>query len=236
MKKDGRTIVITGISRGCGRALLEYFLAEGYRVAGCARSETAIGELRKIHGPLHHFDTVDIADNHAVEQWACDLLAKLGPPDLLLNNASVIAANAPLWEVPAAEFDRVIDVNVKGTVNVLRHFLPAMIHRGSGVAVNFSSGWGRMTSPEVAPYCASKWAVEGLTMALAQEIPPGLAVASLNPGMIETEMLHSCFGDSAASYPDPAQWAQSAGPYLLSLDADDNGRQLTVPGVQTKRV
>jgi len=73
-------------------------------------------------------------------------------------------------------------------------------------------------------------------MALAQEIPPGLAVASLNPGMIETEMLHSCFGDSAASYPDPAQWAQSAGPYLLSLDADDNGRQLTVPGVQTKRV
>ncbi|MFM8459656.1 MAG: SDR family NAD(P)-dependent oxidoreductase, partial [Chthoniobacterales bacterium] len=59
MNKEGRNIVITGISRGCGRALAEYYLAKGYRLAGCARSEDIVAELRKEHGPLHHFAAVD---------------------------------------------------------------------------------------------------------------------------------------------------------------------------------
>ena len=73
--------------------------------------------------------------------------------------------------------------------------------------VNFSSGWGRSTSAEVAPYCATKWAIEGLSQALAQELPKGMACVALNPGIIDTEMLRSCFGESAASYPDAAEWA-----------------------------
>lgn len=227
-----KTIVITGISRGCGRALAEHYLALGHRVAGCARSAAAIDELRRAHGPLHHFDAVDVTDDTAVRIWACDLIARLGPPDLLVNNAAVIAANAPLWDIPAHEFDAVIDVNIKGTANVLRHFLPAMIHRGCGVAVNLSSGWGRDTSPHVAAYCASKWAIEGLTRALAQELPPGVAAVALNPGIINTDMLRSCFGsEAAANYPDAPAWAAAAGPYLLGLGAADNGRALTVPGI-----
>ena len=110
---------------------------------------------------------------------------------------------ATLWEVPAEEFDQVVDINIKGVVNVLRHFVPAMIARGSGVIVNFSSEWGRSTSPEVAPYCATKWAIEGLTRALAQELPRGLAAIPLSPGIIDTDMLRSCFGDAAGHYPDP---------------------------------
>jgi NAD(P)-dependent dehydrogenase (short-subunit alcohol dehydrogenase family) len=69
--------------------------------------------------------------------------------------------------------------------------------------LNFSSGWGRSADAEVAPYCATKWAIEGLTLALAQELPPGMAAVPLNPGIINTGMLHSCFGDSASSYPTP---------------------------------
>jgi NAD(P)-dependent dehydrogenase (short-subunit alcohol dehydrogenase family) len=227
-----RTIFITGVSRGCGRALAEHYLARGHRMAGCARSAAAVDELRRQHGPLHRFDVVDVADDEAVRAWACDLLARLGPPDLLVNNAAIIAENAPLWDIPARQFDAVIDVNIKGTAHVLRHFLPAMIHRGSGVAVNFSSGWGRSTSPHVAAYCASKWAIEGLTRALAQELPAGLAVVALNPGIINTEMLRSCFGrEAAADYPSATEWADAAGPFLLGLEASHNGDALEVPGI-----
>ena len=232
MKKGGRNIVITGVSRGCGRALAEYYLARGHRVAGCARSQEIVDELLAKHGPLHHFAAVDVSDDEAVRIWTCDVLAHFGAPDLLVNNAAVIAGNALLWDIPVHEFDAVIDVNIKGTAHVLRHFLPAMIHRQSGVVVNFSSGWGRSTSPDVSAYCASKWAIEGMTQALAQELPSGLCAVSLNPGIINTEMLQTCFGkESAAPYPTAPEWAQSAGPYLLGLGPKDNGQALTVPGI-----
>src|SRR5262249_24353543 len=150
-------------------------------------------------------------------------------PDLLLNNAALINTNAPLWKVPCEEFDYLIKVNILGVANVLRHFLPAMVARKHGMIVNFSSGWGRSTSPEVAPYCASKWAIEGLTQALAQELPQGMAAVALNPGVIDTDMLRSCFGSSAGDYPRPEEWAKEAAPFLLKLGAADNGKSLTVP-------
>jgi NAD(P)-dependent dehydrogenase (short-subunit alcohol dehydrogenase family) len=95
--------------------------------------------------------------------------------------------------------------------------------------VNFSSGWGRSTAPEVAPYCATKWGVEGLTRALAQELPAGLAAVALNPGIIDTDMLRRTFGSSASAYPDPAIWAVKAVPFLEKLGPRDNGQALTAP-------
>mgnify|MGYP003338844544 CR=1 FL=1 len=79
---------------------------------------------------------------------------------------------APLWEQDDREFTRLVDANIRGVQNVIRHFVPAMVKRAKGVIVNLSSGWGRSVSPEVAPYCMSKWAIEGLTQALAEEIAP----------------------------------------------------------------
>ena len=124
-----------------------------------------------------------------------------------------------------------VDVNLKGVHLVISAFLPGMIERRTGVVVNFSSGWGRSTSPEVAPYCATKWGIEGLTSALAQELPAGLAAVALNPGIIDTRMLRSCFGEDASSYPTPEQWAKVAVPYLASLGPRHNGAALTVPGM-----
>jgi NAD(P)-dependent dehydrogenase (short-subunit alcohol dehydrogenase family) len=170
-----------------------------------------------------------VADDSTVRAWAQRLLKSHGPPDLLLNNAALINQNAPLWKVPREEFDRVIDVNIKGVTNVIRHFLPAMIENGRGVIVNFSSGWGRSVDAEVAPYCATKWAIEGLTRALAQELPSGLAAVPLNPGIIDTEMLRSSFGNGASSYPSPQEWSEKAVPFLLSLGPKDNGKALTAP-------
>ncbi len=223
-------VLITGVTRGLGRAMVDEFIRLGHTVLGCGRSEHVIERLCRQFGPPHDFAVVDVASDDQVKAWASRLLGSSDPPDLVLNNAGVINQNARLWEVPEQEFSQVIDVNIKGVANVIRHFLPAMVKRKRGVVVNFSSGWGRSTDAEVAPYCATKWAVEGLTQAFAQELPAGMAAVAINPGIINTEMLRSCFGGSASGYPTPAEWAKSAVPFLLKLGPSDNGKQLTAPG------
>ncbi len=228
-KTSPRRIVLTGVTRGLGRSLAERFIELGHTVFGCGRSAAELDKMRKRFGSPHDFAAVDVAQGDQVQAWADRLLAEHGAPDLLLNNAAIINANAPLWQVPADEFDRLIDINIKGVVNVLRSFLPTMIARGRGVIVNFSSGWGRSTSPEVAPYCASKYAIEGLTLALAQELPEGMVAIPLNPGIIDTEMLRSCFGEEARQYPSAVEWAKRAAPFILKLGRSDNGKSLSVP-------
>jgi NAD(P)-dependent dehydrogenase (short-subunit alcohol dehydrogenase family) len=223
-----KRIVLTGATRGLGRAMARGFAALGHTVLGCGRGVQLLESLQQELGQPHHFAAVDVQDEAAVRAWADELLARFGPPDLLLNNAAVINTPRPLWQVPAEEFERLIDINVHGVVRVLRAFLPAMIARQQGVIVNFSSGWGRSTSPEVAPYCASKYAIEGLTLALAQELPRGMAAVPLNPGIIDTDMLRTAWAEGAASYPSPEKWATRAVPFLLALEAKHNGRSLSV--------
>jgi NAD(P)-dependent dehydrogenase (short-subunit alcohol dehydrogenase family) len=229
MASTQKLILITGVSRGLGRALTEGFIRLGHTVLGCGRSPDEITRLQKQFGPPQDFAVVDVAGDGQVAAWAKRILKSHGAPDLLLNNAGLINRNARLWEIGAQEFSDVVDVNLKGTANVIRHFVPAMVKNKSGVIVNFSSGWGRSTDAEVAPYCATKWAIEGLTQALAQELPPGMAAVPLNPGIVNTQMLQSCFGGSASGYPTAEEWAKIAVPFLLKLGASDNGRPLTVP-------
>jgi NAD(P)-dependent dehydrogenase (short-subunit alcohol dehydrogenase family) len=200
----------------------------GHTVIGCSQSPERVKELSKRFRRPHHFEAVDVAKEDRVAEWAKAVLAD-GPPDLLLNNAAVMNKPAPLWNVPPDEFSWVIDVNIKGVFHMLRHFVPAMVERESGVIINFSSGWGRSTSPEVAPYCATKYAIEGLTLALAQELPKGMCAVPLNPGIINTDMLQSAWGEGAADYPTPERWAEKAVPFLLKLGAKDNGKSLSVP-------
>ena len=225
-----KLIVITGVSRGLGLALTEKFIELGHTVIGCARSSEAVEKLKQKYSAPHHFTCLDVAKDDRVKDWATEILAKNEPPDLLINNAGVTNHLASLWNVSNEEFSQVIDVNIKGTANVIRHFVPAMIARKSGIIVNFSSGWGRSTSPEVAPYCASKWAIEGLTRSLAQELPRGMAAVPLNPGIIHTDMLEISFGKQAASYTSVKAWVQKAVPFLLKLKPSDNGVPMTVPG------
>ncbi|MBY0461242.1 MAG: SDR family NAD(P)-dependent oxidoreductase [Gemmataceae bacterium] len=224
----GKVIVITGATRGLGRSLVAAFAVGGHTVIGCGRSDGHVRALRTDFPAPHAFTRVDVTDRDAVAKWASDTLAKYPAPDLLINNAALMNTPAPLWEVPGDEFNDVIDVNIKGVFNVTRAFVPAMVARKSGVIVNLSSGWGRSTSPDVAPYCATKYAIEGLTLALAQELPTGMAAVPLNPGVIDTDMLRQAWAGGAASYPKPDDWAKRAAPFLLNLGAKDNGRSLTV--------
>jgi len=212
----GKTIAITGATRGLGAALVQEFLAAGHTVIGCGRTATP---------PLA---AVDVRDAAAVESWAKSAIESHGPPDILICNAALMNTPAPLWAVPQAEFDDVIDVNVKGVANTLRVFLPAMVKRKIGVIVNLSSGWGRSVSPDVAPYCATKYAIEGLTLALAQELPRGMAAVPLNPGVIDTDMLRQAWAEGASAYPKAGEWAKRAAPFILALGEKDNGRSLSV--------
>jgi NAD(P)-dependent dehydrogenase (short-subunit alcohol dehydrogenase family) len=227
-------VMITGCTRGLGFAMARLFARRGWRVSGCGTKKDAAERLAVELGKGesgHLIRACDVTSEAEVSSMAGEILAAAGAPDLLLNNAAIINPNAPLWKVSPEDFSRVIDVNLKGIHLVLRAFLPAMIARGSGVVVNFSSGWGRSTSPEVAPYCCTKWGVEGLTQALAQELPSGLAAVALNPGIIHTEMLQSTFGASASGFPAPEAWAEKAVPFLEKLGARDNGKALTAPQV-----
>ena len=226
---SSRNIVLTGVSRGLGRALLDGFIREGRTVWGCARSAEQVAALQKQYGAPHHFAVVDVADVEAVSAWANEILETHGTPDLLINNAAIINPNQNLWEVSPQAFHQLTDVNINGVYHVLRAFLPEMIKQANGVVVNFSSGWGRSTSPHVAPYCASKYAIEGMTQALAQELPQGMAAVPLSPGVVNTEMLQSCFGEGAGECATPEEWAVTAVPYILGLSAKDNGRSLSTP-------
>jgi NAD(P)-dependent dehydrogenase (short-subunit alcohol dehydrogenase family) len=223
-----KIIVITGATRGLGRAMAEGFINLGHRVMGCGRDSETIDELNRRFGPSNYFEALDVASDDAVAAWATRCLKTAPPPDLLINNAALVNRNAPLWKVPVQEFSDVIDVNIKGVANVIRHFAPAMIAKKSGVIVNFSSGWGRSTSSDVAPYCATKWAIEGLSKALAQELPSGMAAVPLNPGIINTDMLKISFGRESGSFPSAKEWAGMAVPWLLGLSGKDNGRSLSV--------
>lgn len=225
---DARTVLVTGVTRGLGRALLDRLVEAGHTVWGCGRSAAGVAELSHRYPPPHRFGVVDVSDDRQVAGWLGPLLVDAAP-ELVLNNAAVINEGLPLWEVPASEFAAVMDVNIKGVYHVVRHVVPAMARRRRGVIVNFSSGWGRSTSAHVAPYCASKWAIEGLTQALSQELPRGLAAVAVNPGIIDTDMLRSCFGQGAGGYPAPEEWSRRAAPFLLALSAADNGRSLDVP-------
>ncbi|KAL3838454.1 hypothetical protein ACJIZ3_023045 [Penstemon smallii] len=232
-----KTVLITGVSRGLGKALALELAKRGHTVIGCSRSLDKLSSLQSELASVssennkdnkHLIMDTDVRSNTSVEELARAVVENKAVPDIIVNNAGTINRNNRIWEVPVDEFDTVIDINIKGTANVLRHFIPIMIENKQGILVNMSSGWGRSAAAQVAPYCASKWAVEGLTRAVAKELPAGLAIVALSPGVINTEMLQSCFGNSASLYPTPESWAPKAANMILNLTVADNGASLTV--------
>ena len=226
-------IAITGVSAGLGLAMVKWYASRGHTVVGCARSAQKISQLNdeycKGNKPMQ-FSVVDVVNEADVKGWSEEVISSFGAPTFLLNNASVINNNAHLWEISAEEFNNVIDINIKGTTNVIRHFVPEMIKAGKGVVVNFSSGWGRIAAVNEAPYCASKWAIEGLSKAMGLELPEPLTCVPLSPGIVDTPMLKICFGEQRASlHNSPEEWAETACPFILSIDRSQNGNSLTTP-------
>ena len=222
------TIWLTGCTNGLGRALVPELVDRGHVVAGCGRNEIEIQKLSD-EFPDCFFVACDVSDEGSVEDFVNEASIRAGEPDFLINNAAIVNQLAPLWEISAEEFDQLTSININGVANLIRHVVPLMLSNKSGMIINLSSGWGRSTSPEVAPYCASKWAIEGLTQALSQELPDNIGTVALNPGVINTEMLQKCWGDEANDFPGAEQWAITAAPFILGLTPLDSGKPLTAP-------
>jgi len=232
MTTNGKLVVLTGVTKGLGRAMVGRFAESGWTVVGCGRSADEIAQIRQSFPSPHDFHTMDIADSVAVEGWAERVLSTIGVPDLLINNASVVNHNAPLWEITAEEMAYVFNINVQGAVHLIRAFVPAMIQRKQGVIVNISSSWGRYGEALLAPYCASKFAIEGLTQSLAKELPEGMAAVAVDPGgSIDTSMLRFCAPEYVAQSPTPEEWARVSVPFFIGLTVNDNGKSLTCPPV-----
>lgn len=235
---EKRVVVITGATKGIGGALVGEFARCGWKVAGCGRSAKQVQELQNQYGAEHLFSVVDIKDDAAVAKWAEEVKEKLGAPFILMNNAGMINEPKVLWKVSSDEFADVMDTNVIGTVNVLRHFVPLMLQKGEGIIVNVSSGWGMQGkstfSPECegwgtfAPYCASKFAIEGLTQSLSQELPQGIIAVTLAPGTSDTDMLYKALPEEAGKYPTAEERAKKIVPALLQIKPDDSGKHLSL--------
>jgi NAD(P)-dependent dehydrogenase (short-subunit alcohol dehydrogenase family) len=173
----GRIAVVTGASRGIGRAIAAALSGAGAVVAGCA-----------LHaGP--GVEVCDVRDVAAVARFAEDVQRRLGAPDILVNNAGTVARGR-LDELPVDAWQDVVDANLKGTFLVTRAFLPTMRARGSGRIINIASISGRQGTAELTAYCAAKHGVVGLTRALAAEVRgDGIVVNAVCPGSVDTDML-----------------------------------------------
>jgi NAD(P)-dependent dehydrogenase (short-subunit alcohol dehydrogenase family) len=175
----GRVAVVTGASRGIGRAIAAALARAGAVVAGCA--------LHAAPG----VDACDVRDAEAVARFATAVQDRFGPPDVLVNNAGTVARGR-LDELAVYQWDDVVDANLKGTFLVTRAFLPAMRARRSGRIINIASIAGRQGTAELSAYCAAKHGVVGLTRALAEELRgEGLVANAVCPGSVDTDMLRT---------------------------------------------
>ncbi|KAA0054102.1 NADPH-dependent pterin aldehyde reductase-like isoform X2 [Cucumis melo var. makuwa] len=161
------------------------------------------------------------------------VVQQIGVPDIIVNNAGVINKKGKIWEIPKEEFEKVIDINIKGTANVLRHFIPLMIPINKAIIVNMSSVMATIGVPMASPYCSSKWAMEGLSKSVAKEVGDGMTIVTLDPGVVNTEMLFTLLGNTSSQFQTPQKWAMKAAPMILNLTRTDNGASLMVhdPGI-----
>ena len=224
-----KTVVISGCTSGLGKEMSISFANRGWQVAGLGKTKSKVEKMAETLGESHQILQCDVSCDDSVKTASSLIIKRFGAPNILINNAAVMNTPKPLWKIAANEFNHLTEVNINGVANMIRHFVPNMIKERKGLIVNLSSGWGRSTSPEVAPYCATKWAVEGLSSAMAQELPKNVSCVALNPGVINTEMLQKCWGNAAEDYQKPKDWAKLAVPFIEKLSSKDNGKQITAP-------
>jgi 3-oxoacyl-[acyl-carrier protein] reductase len=189
---EGRLAVVTGASRGIGRAIALRFVRAGARVAGCARGRRAGSFLDDLavderHRCMHA--TCDVSVQREVARFCDEVQAILGEPDIVVNNAGIVARGAAL-ALTLETWNEVLASNLTGTFLVTQAFLPAMKSNHGGRIINLSSIAGRTGTAMLSAYCAAKHGVVGFTRALAEELrPDGISVNAICPGSVDTEML-----------------------------------------------
>lgn len=188
MRLEGKTALITGAARGIGRAFAAAYVAEGARVAiGDIDTERARATAAEL-GDAALAVPLDVTDQASIDSAVMRTVEAFGGIDILINNAAVFTA-APLVEIDRADFQRVFDINLSGTLFVMQAVARHMIARGKGgKIINMASQAGRRGEPLVAVYCASKAAVISLTQSAGLNlIEHGINVNAISPGVVDGE-------------------------------------------------
>jgi NAD(P)-dependent dehydrogenase (short-subunit alcohol dehydrogenase family) len=185
---EGRTAIVTGASRGIGAAIARALDRAGARVALVARTADALDAVAAQLANEHVVVAADLADPAVPGRVVDEARDRLGPIDVLVNNAA-LAARAPTEELDAALVDRLYAVNVRAPLLLIAALVPSMVERGSGVILSISSGSAVVGTPRRAAYAATKGAIDAATRSLAIELGPhGIRVNSVAPGVVDTEM------------------------------------------------
>ncbi len=218
--------LVTGANSGLGRAITEDAVAAGDVVIAAARRPDTLDDLAAAHPDQVEAVALDVTEHQAIERVVADVAARHGRIDVLVNNAGRGHVGA-VEETTDAELRSVFDVNVFGPAALTRAVLPYMRARRSGAIVQISSQGGQVAFSGFSAYCSTKFALEGLSEALAQEVEPlGIKVLIVEPGQFRT----SLFGNGTASDTELPDYAGTVGPKRAIVDAGDG----TAPGDPAK--
>ncbi len=196
LKLTNKVAVISGASRGIGRALAKRFASEGAVVCMCARH---VDQLRTVSleimssGGKSFFEQTDISDEGQVHDFLALSSSNFGPIDILVNNAGILGPRVPLSGYLSQEWTKVLSVNLNGLFYMTKNALPFFAPAGGSI-INVSSPVGKIAKPNWGAYGVSKFATEGFSQALAEELrSKSIRVNSVNPGAVATEMRHQAY-------------------------------------------
>jgi NAD(P)-dependent dehydrogenase (short-subunit alcohol dehydrogenase family) len=202
---SGKTALVIGGTTGIGRATALAFAEAGANlyIAGLGASEGAdlLREIKASYSGVQvEFGELDVRKESDVAEFHRRAIDRFGRIDIAFNNAGIPGKTVPMHELSEADFSNIIDVNLKGIFLGMKYQLPHMIERGGGAIVNTSSLFGVMGYATTAVYCASKWAVLGLTKSVALEVArKNIRVNAIAPGSTMTPLLKNMFGGEQAA-------------------------------------
>jgi NAD(P)-dependent dehydrogenase (short-subunit alcohol dehydrogenase family) len=197
-----KTLLITGVSSGFGRALAVEALAAGHKVVGTVRNEEAMREFESLSAQRSVGRVLDVTDFDAIDGVVAEIEANVGPIDVLVNNAGY-GHEGIMEESPLQEMRQQFDVNVFGAVAMMKAVLPFMRERRRGHILNITSMGGFITMPGIAYYCGSKFALEGISEVLGKEVASfNIAVTAVAPGSFRTDWAGRSMKRTARSISD----------------------------------
>ncbi len=229
MNLKNKTIIVTGSGRGIGKYIAKRLAAEGANIVVTARTNE---EIEKVSSEINSKGGFaisimgDVTRQADVRNIIVKTINKFGKVDILINNAGV-GLRKSLLDTEEEEFSEVMDVNVKGVFLFMKNIIPEM-EKSGGLIINISSGAGKIGIPTLSVYCASKFAVIGLTEAVAGEVSGNIKIVALCPGSVDEGMFKRLFPGEEADL-KPGEVAEKVADICIHPEEYGSGESVEIP-------